>query len=306
MNQFETIYSSIIEAINNPLQKHAELTGFSGEKLLSSLINLSKLNLNEDKVYLEVGVFQGLSLLSLANNIGHSSAFGIDNFAFFDKDGKNEGIVKDRIKKLNLKNVKLINCDYEDALENLDKYIGSKKVGLFFIDGPHDYRSQLMCLLLIQPYLSDDAIIVIDDCNYRHVRQANRDFLKTNNMYKLFFEAYTRSHPTNMNADDLEKAKKGWWNGVNIIVRDKENVLNEKYPETLRDRTLYENEHILCTQKYPLILTKLIRMNNFFGYLFSSRFRKKIPNYYIGQYDNLNTYSEEIASNDFTFNYTHV
>ncbi|MBK7410887.1 MAG: class I SAM-dependent methyltransferase [Saprospirales bacterium] len=47
----------------------------------------------------------------------------------------------------------VINQDYEDALENLKTHIGEKKVGLFFIDGPHDYRSQLMCLLLIQPFL---------------------------------------------------------------------------------------------------------------------------------------------------------
>jgi len=297
MSHFTNIYNAINNASEKPRETHEILSGYSGEKLLATLINLSRYNLDDDKVYLEVGVFQGLSLLSVANSIGKNLAFGIDNFAFFDKDGKNESIVQSRIKKLNLNNVRLINQDYEDALENLADYIGNKKVGVFFIDGPHDYRSQLMCLLLIQPYLSDDAVIIIDDSNYRHVRQANRDFLQTHKDYKLFFEAYTPCHPDNMSQAELEHAIHGWWNGVNIIVRDGHQQLQQKFPSTYRNRTLYENEHILHTAKYPALNLKLSKYIRFLGAIISI-----FPRYSSaesGEYPASNTYSKNLPVSNF-------
>ena len=154
-------------------------------------------------------------------------------------------IVEERLAKLGMDNAFIVNQDYEDALENLENYIGGKKIGVYFIDGPHDYRSQLMCLELALPYLHEQAVIIIDDSNYRHVRQANRDFLITHPEFKLLFEAYTSCHPSNMSKDQEQEARSGWWNGVNIIVRDKGQTLSPTYPETERSRILYENEHIV-------------------------------------------------------------
>lgn len=293
MKNFDNIRQAILDANTNPAPVNDVLGGFSGEKLLSTLINLSKIELNENTVYVEVGVFQGLSLLSVANNLSNSEVYGIDNFAFFDPDHKNETIVNERISKLKLKNVHLINRDYEDALNNLGDYLGEKKVGIFFVDGPHDYRSQLMCLLLIQPYLAENAIILIDDSNYRHVRLANSDFLQANKEFKLIFEAYTPSHPNNMDAETLKKAKSGWWDGVNILVRDTENSLPTVLPPTLRYRTLQENEHLLQTEKYPTLALRMAVNLRKLGKLLSIRTKyKDMP---VGQHDSLNTYSENLT-----------
>jgi tRNA G46 methylase TrmB len=121
METIQKIKSSITSSIQEGLltEDQGVLTGFSGEKLTGTLQRLSKALLREDTCYLEVGVFRGLTLLSVAREIPNNRAFGIDNFAYFDKDGKNHGIVKERIAKLNLTNVSIINKDYEDALENL-------------------------------------------------------------------------------------------------------------------------------------------------------------------------------------------
>ncbi len=168
------------------------LDGFSGEKLVGLMQRLPGLFAHDENAcYLEVGVFQGLTLLSIAAANPNFKCYGIDNFAFFDPDGQNKGIIEKRIAKLNLSNAFLIEKDYEDALESLSIELGQTKIGVYFIDGPHDYRSQLMCLELALPYLTDHAVIVIDDSNYKHVRQANRDFLKIHPSYKLIFEAYT-------------------------------------------------------------------------------------------------------------------
>ena len=299
-------HQSVIKAINEAKEEGllseetGVLTGFSGEKMVGMLQRLSKNLLTSDSCYLEVGVFKGLTLLSVAKEIGDNKAYGIDNFAYFDKEGVNHGIVKDRIAKLNLSNAHIINRDYEDALENLEKELDGKKVGVYFIDGPHDYRSQLMCLQLVKPFLADNAAIIIDDCNYRHVRQANRDFLQTHPEYKLMFQSYTNNHPLNLPENKRDTHVKGWWNGVNVIVKDSNNQLKTEFPPTFRERTLYENEHGIHATKHPEVVPFLLRLTNFLSpivYSFSKLSKKK--DVIKGKYKAMNTYSEDLSGDTF-------
>ncbi|MCB9223364.1 MAG: class I SAM-dependent methyltransferase [Crocinitomicaceae bacterium] len=298
MSYLTTIKRSILESIQDGLlsEETGVLTGLSGEKLVGTLQRLAKNTLTEDTVYLEVGVYQGFTLLSVAKEIGERKAYGIDNFAFFDREGKNFGIVKERIEKLGLTNAFIINKDYEDALENLDKELNGKKVGVYFIDGPHDYRSQLMCLALIKPFLADNAVILVDDSNYRHVRQANRDFLVMHPEFKMVFEAYTSVHPLNLEESARAEHKKGWWDGVNIIVKDPANELTPMYPPTLRDRSLYENDHAVHSTKHPEVVPYAFKLVNWVApivYKFSKLKNKK--DVIRGKYKAMNVYSEKLV-----------
>ena len=142
------------------------LSGYSGEKVMGFLQRIAK-ELDVDKeCYLEVGVFQGMSLISVAGVKSDLLCVGVDNFSQFDPDGKNKELVLERIGLNNIENIRLVEKDFEDALLGLDEHISGKMIGLFFVDGPHDYRSQLMCLEMVKPYLSENALIVVDDSNY--------------------------------------------------------------------------------------------------------------------------------------------
>ncbi|MBU2018435.1 MAG: class I SAM-dependent methyltransferase [Bacteroidetes bacterium] len=303
MNSFQVIVNAIKEASEKGLlsEDSGVLTGFSGEKLIGMLQRLSIHLLTADTCYLEVGVFKGLTLLSVAKEIGKNKAFGIDNFAYFDKEGINQGIVMERMRKLDLTNAKIINCDFEDALENLEVELEGKKVGVYFIDGPHDYRSQLMCLQLIKPFLADNAVIVIDDCNYSHVRQANRDFLQTHPEFKLLFQSYTKNHPLNLPEAERSEQIKGWWNGVNVIVKDPENKIKADFPPTRRERTLYENEHAIHATKHPEVVPFLLKVTNICAplvYRFSKLSKKNTV--IKGKYQAMNTYSENLPGDTFS------
>lgn len=303
----------IIQEIEiNPIVKkpnNVEITGFSGDKILGILQKfVESFSTDTNACYLEIGVFQGLTLCLSSLVCPTFPCYGVDNFAFFDPENKNFDLVKERIKKLVLNNVEVINKDYEDAMENLQEYIADKKIAVYFIDGPHDYRSQLMCLQLALPYLHDDAVIIVDDSNYRHVRQANRDFLVTHPEYKLIFEAYTKCHPKNMTPEEEKKARQGWWNGINIIVRDKKNKLSFMYPPTERSRQLYENEHIVHSSQLAEFAPNAI---NILNYLYNKNFlifilyglkmsfkinqNKNIKN----RYKSMNTYSEDLQKDNF-------
>lgn len=287
------------------------LSGYSGNKIIASLQELTKLFIDiKDSCYLEVGVFQGLTLLSVANACPSIPCYGIDNFAYFDPDNKNFNIVKQRMQQLSVKNAHILNKDYEDALESLETYIGTQKIGVYFVDGPHDYRSQLMCLELARPLLHEQAVIVVDDCNYSHVRQANRDFLIVHPEYKLIFEAYTPCHPKNMTPQLEKEAREGWWNGVNILARDTHNKLKCVYPPTNRSRQLYENEHITHASSVSEYLPQAIQVvediDNFnplrivrgFTHLYSSLRTSKMQRRHL--FKSMNTHSEDLPS--FNFN----
>jgi len=234
-----------ITAGPRPVDDHGVLTGYSGGKLIGALQRLTGLWRDcPDACYLEIGVFRGLSLLSVAAANPDVPCYGIDNFAFFDRDGQNLSLVRERQAALGAHNAHLINEDYENALEALGRHLGSRRVAVYFIDGPHDYRSQLMCLQLALPFLHDEAVILVDDSNYRDVRQANRDFLVTHPQFALLFEAYTPCHPANMTPEQLAAARDGWWNGVNVLVRDAAGSVERSVPETERDRKLFEDDRI--------------------------------------------------------------
>ena len=260
----ELILSTIKSAESEGLLQEYDasiLTGYSGTKLVASLQRLTNLWKGaDDACYLEIGVFQGLTLLSVAAANPQFPCFGIDNFAFFDPEGKNHGLVIDRRTKLKADNAKIINLDYEDALETLSTHIPDQKIAVYFVDGPHDYRSQLICLELALPYLRDDAVIIIDDSNYNDVRQANRDFLMNHPEFALVFEAYTPCPPFNMTEQQSTEARSGWWNGVNILARDPDHIVERRYPPTERNRILFENDRIIHSAKIALHAVLALRV----------------------------------------------
>lgn len=228
------------------------LSGYSGTRLIAALQRLAAQFSNDPEAcYLEVGVYQGLTLLSVAGAVPDVACFGIDNFAFFDPEKKNLGLVESRRTALGASNATLVNADYEDALRELPRHTGLRRVAVYFVDGPHDYRSQLMCLEMALPHLHPEAVIVVDDCNYAHVRQANSDFLVTHPGFKLLFEAYTPCHPGNMDIGEHARAMQGWWNGVNVIVRDAADRLEPMLPPTRRSRHLFEAEHVAHAAEVP-------------------------------------------------------
>ena len=119
----------------------------------------------------------------------------------------------------------------------------------------------------------------------------------------------TDCHPDNMKEEEVKKARKGWWNGVNIIVYDPNNILDNILPETKRCRNLYLNEHVVHSDKYSFLAVESIA---FFRSLFSFRFLRMAKNFYkivakcfgykrhkIGTYSSMNTYSENLSKGKF-------
>lgn len=223
------------------------LSGLSGLKTVGLLQRLAGLFADDSgATYVEIGVFQGLTLVSTALAAPGLPCFGIDNFATLDPKGENLGVVKERLERFATPNATLINGDFETSLERLESLLGGKKVAVYFVDGPHDYRSQLVCLLLAKPLLHRNAVVVIDDANYQDVRWSTRDFLNGHPEFKLLFEAYTPAHPANMTEKQKRIHEPGWLNGIQVLVPDPEGLLPVMLPPVdPSERAIYLNEWLV-------------------------------------------------------------
>lgn len=155
-------------------------------------------------VYLEVGSYQGASLISAAHNNPKTLCIGIDNFSYFDQAGQNEKILTSAIRPY--KNIVFKRGDYRDVLPLLAT--SGMKVDTYFYDGHHTYDEQLNGLELARPLLRDGAKIIVDDTNWEAVWKANEEFCRRHK-FKVVFEKRT-----NDRNDPL------WWNGVQVLMKD--------------------------------------------------------------------------------------
>lgn len=261
-SRVEQLTRAIIEAESRGLLGETPpdvLSGFSGERLVGALQRFTRLLPRDGQtVYCEVGVFQGMTLLSTAHANPQIPCFGIDNFSQFDTEGRNHALVRERADRLGVTNARIVDADFEDALRRAEQWLNGRAIGVYFVDGPHDYRSQIVCLLQAKRLLAEGAVIVVDDSNYEHVRRANADFLASHDDFALLFEAYTPCHPANMDEAAREVAVRGWWNGVNILVHDPDRTLPRALPP-VGSTGLYFQSHDVFRAEFASIAPDALR-----------------------------------------------
>lgn len=261
---------------DNSTELIGKLEGMSGRKFRLLLSEFASC-MPEGLAYLELGIYQGLTPLTVARRNPLMRVIGVDDFSQFDVGGENRLRIDTAVEALDIDNFEFFDEDFERFL--ISDPAGIKgKVGIYFFDASHDYRSQILALMHAPSWLAEGGIIVVDDCNYPHVRQATVDFLHTNPEYKLLCEFYTGEHPYYRSSSPRKQKKAGrlrqlsstirrfakpdqkheqeqdhehtrfcqetWWNGVNIIVHDPLDTLVPIFPnlpETLRSKFLKQH-----------------------------------------------------------------
>jgi predicted O-methyltransferase YrrM len=190
---------------------YKDIDGLSSEYVTRKIIDVTRKKCGGKNHYVEIGTFRGFT--SINNSLNK----------------KNQIKFKKSLKKYSVKNLKLINCDYEKAFEILKK--NKIKIGLLFIDGPHDYRAQYVILEKFKALLSKNACIIVDDANYNHVKLATLDFLNNNKEFKLISQKYSKTHPVDKRTS---KKKLTNWNGIHVIEKNsKKNSVKLKINKNL-------------------------------------------------------------------------
>ena len=174
------------------------------------LLNFAVECMEPDEVYCEVGCFQGATLIGALINHPDCIAYAVDNFSRFDESGENFEILNKNLSKFDLdEQVIFCNQDFEEFFFELKEIQPAPKIGVYLYDGAHDYRSQLLGLLLVRPFLADKALIIVDDSNWSSVQQANCDFMAAHAQFKLLLDLPT---PTDGHGT--------FWNGLHVFSWD--------------------------------------------------------------------------------------
>lgn len=175
------------------------------------LLNLAYGRLPPGEAYFEVGTYQGKSLLSAMLNNPLRPTYACDNYSEFQDRENSFTATQENLRRFGLEGaVQFHTCDFREVFEQ-----GHLRhpIGLYFYDGAHDEESQFDALSLVEPYLADEALVLVDDWR---LAPDSRSFAKAGSLraaaesrhaWRLMYEL-----PARFNGDlGL------WWNGVGVF-----------------------------------------------------------------------------------------
>lgn len=189
----DTRFSEVLEKIDG-------MTTASVLQLLNHAVSC----MEPGEIYCELGCLRGSTLVGALLGQKDKFAVAVDNFSEHDP-GHNYQMLRSNLTKFNLDpQVAFYDRDFEKQL--IDLRSDNRKIGVYFYDAAHDYRSQLMGLLLAVPLLAERALIIVDDTNGPPTRQGTLDFLAARPEAELLLDIRTpgNAHPS-------------FWNGMVVI-----------------------------------------------------------------------------------------
>ena len=166
-----------------------------------ALLNLAAGCLEPGETYVEVGTFRGTSLIGAA--LGREADIvAIDDFS---KASADPAELRANLVRFGVEGVTLLEGDVFELLR--EGALSERRVGVYYYDADHSYEAQLEGLRLIEPYLAERALLVVDDSDWENVAAATRDYLAVQPKARMFF--------------DIPGSGKGfpwWWEGMHVLV----------------------------------------------------------------------------------------
>lgn len=159
---------------------------------IGAIIDQLVRQMRPNEAYVNVGVWNGFTLLAgMVNNLD-KICIGIDNFAKFG--GPREDLLT-RFQRWKSPRHQFFDMDYVEYL----KKIHQGPIGVYMYDGPHDYDNQLRGLELAETFFSNNCVIVVDDIDKPAPWQATMDFIAARKgRYRVVLDKKTarNCHPT--------------------------------------------------------------------------------------------------------------
>jgi predicted O-methyltransferase YrrM len=177
----------------------ADVEGLARENNLA-LLNLAASLLGKGESYVEVGSYKGLSLI--AAMLGNRGDFvGIDDFSLGDGSRRR---LEANLRRYGLAGQTILEGDAFKLLRG--RALGDRRVGVYYYDAAHDYKSHVRGLRLIEPYLAQGAVLIVDDTDWPQVARAMRDYLARQPRAQLL-----------VTLDGKDRGQPWWWEGVQIL-----------------------------------------------------------------------------------------
>lgn len=212
----ENFVQQCIENAENNISKLTvdilNIEGMSGHKTRHFYNNL--LEYPDGARYLEIGTWKGSSVCS-AMYKNKANVVCIDDFSQFS--GPRNEFLKNFTQYKGDNNALFI----EGNCWEIDPNILGEKFNIYMYDGGHTYDDQYKALTHYIPCLDDTFIFVVDDWNWKPVRDGTFDAIKDLNL-KINFK-----HEIRLTNDDSHTPYEAggrftWHNGIGIFVLSKQ------------------------------------------------------------------------------------
>ena len=181
------------------------MTGIKTRHFYNNLLNTN------DARYLEIGTWKGSSVCSaMCNN--KAKVVCIDNWSEFGGP-KSEFLVNfETFKGEN--DARFIESDcYKVDISLLPKF------NIYMYDGNHSHESHYKALLHYYDCLDDIFIFIVDDWNWKDVRDGTFNSIKKLNL-KVLYEKEVRLTFDNSHTPEPERTNT-WWNGIYVAILQK-------------------------------------------------------------------------------------
>ncbi|MEG3857896.1 tetratricopeptide repeat protein [Microcoleus sp. herbarium12] len=153
---------------------------------IMQLLNFAVECMEPGEVYCEIGTLRGATLIGALLDHPNSMAYAVDDFSEFDDFGENIDKLSENLSLFNLEdNINFCHQNFEDFFRELSALNLEDTIGVFFYDADISYRSQLLALLLVKPFLSSQAILILTDTHEKETQQAILDFIASHPQCKL-------------------------------------------------------------------------------------------------------------------------
>jgi Methyltransferase domain len=169
---------------------------------IGAIINHTVACMSGETSFVNIGVWNGFTLLSGMIGNPNKICIGVDNFSEF---GGPRDQFLDRFNTYRSDNHHFYCAGYQEYFRK----VHSGEIGFYIYDGHHSYEHQMAGLKLAEPFFAQNCVILVDDTNGIEPRDATLDFIRESpNRYEILLDVKTlwNKHPT-------------FWNGVLIFRR---------------------------------------------------------------------------------------
>jgi protein O-GlcNAc transferase len=183
------------------------------EENVLALLDLAAGQLSPGESYVEVGTYYGASLIgAMRGNAGAAADFvAVDAFRFEPRTVRGRDLppasragLEANLERFGCTGATILEGDAFEVLEG--GALGNRRVGVYYYDGPHDHDSQVRGLRAVEPWLAEEALLVVDDHDWEQVARATADYLAAQPRARLLVEI-----------PGTDKGYPQWWEGVAVL-----------------------------------------------------------------------------------------
>ena len=176
-----------------------------------ALVNLAASLLVPGESYIEAGTYMGASLIAAARGNEGKDLVAIDNFSFGPTSvagrslpAASRAALDANLERFGVSGTTILEGDSLEVLRG--DALADRSIGVYYYDAAHDYESQLEALRVVEPYLADPALVIVDDSDWDRVARAIDDYLAGQPRARLLLEIKGSGHGLPQ-----------WWEGMQVL-----------------------------------------------------------------------------------------